>query len=71
MAKPNFQHGKRQRELAKKARQQQKLQRKAARAAERRQQPTAQDQPIDEQVTDGDSSAQTEADQHAALGQAS
>jgi hypothetical protein len=35
LAKPNFRHSKKQRELAKKTRQQEKLQRKAARIAER------------------------------------
>jgi hypothetical protein len=51
LAKPNFRHSKKQRELAKKTRQQEKLQRKAARNAER-------DQPADgETVTPEDQNA--------------
>jgi hypothetical protein len=56
LAKPNFRHSKKQRELAKKTRQQEKLQRKAARIAERDQPaggeiaiPEGQDAPVSPQ----------------------
>jgi hypothetical protein len=57
LAKPNFRHSKKQRELAKKTRQQEKLQRKAARIAERDTPGNGEISTAEDQVTPEDQNA--------------